>query len=120
MKAQRTGERVACHVRVAEVARAAAGELYESMMSNNDFFKIWQNQNKGCNAKELEKRFIDANWQRCIEFARMTLTVMLTQPQIADSMKDEIMEILEQDQSLRRVKAAPGGLNNGTPYGKLG
>lgn len=100
-QAQRTGERAICHVRVMEVAKAAAGELYESMMGTNGFYRSWAKQNPGCNGKMLEKRFIDKNWPMCIEFARTTLTIMLTRPDIAESMKDEIMEVLEQDQSLR-------------------
>jgi len=96
-----TGNRV-CHAKVMEVAKAAAGELYESLMSNDAMFKAWKKQNPNCkNAKQLEKAFIDKNWGSCLEFARATLTIMLTRPDVADSMKDEIMIILEQDQALR-------------------
>jgi hypothetical protein len=92
-----------------DVAKAAAGELYESMMSNDAFFKAWKNQNPGASPKELERRFIERNWGQCIEFARATLTVMLTRDDVAESMKDEIMVILEQDQTLRnrRVGSPP-------------
>jgi|SRR5215467_220667 len=102
-----TGQRV-CHAKVMEVAKAAAGELYESMMSNDAMFNAWKKQNPGKNAKQLEKAFIDKNWGSCLEFARATLTIMLTRPDVADSMKDEIMVILEQDQAVRnRIVGSP-------------
>jgi len=94
-----------------EVAKAAAGELYESIMSNDIMFKAWKKQNPGKNAKQLEKAFIDKNWGSCLDFARATLTIMLTKDDIPEAMKDEIMLILEQDQSIRnrRVGKAPFG-----------
>lgn len=103
-----TGQRVV-HAKIAEVARAAAGELYESMMGDNIFYDEWKKQNPGCNAKELEERFIRKNWGSCIDFARTTLTIMLTKDDIAEEMKEEIMRILEQDQVLRnrRVVSPP-------------
>lgn len=104
---QRTGQRV-CHVRVREVARAAAGELYESVMSNNVYFDAWKKQNPGLSGKALENAFIERNWGSCIDFARKTLTIMLTRPDVPEKMKDEIMEILAQDQVLRnKVVARP-------------
>lgn len=104
---QRTGERAICHVKVAEVAKAAAGELYESLMGNNELFRAWTKQNPGAGPKELERRFIEKNWPRCIEFARTTLTVLLTQPDVSDATKDEIMDVLEKDQSLRNKNIVP-------------
>src|SRR5215467_13956925 len=108
MSEQRTGQRM-CHAKVMEVAKAAAGELYESMMSNDGFFKAWKKQNPGASVKQLEQRFIDKNWGSCLEFARATLTTMLTRPDVAEEMKEEIMVILEQDQVLRnrRVTTTP-------------
>ena len=108
METSKTGERL-CHAKVMEVAKAAAGELYESMMGNDAFFKAWKRQNPGANAKQLEKAFIEKNWGQCIEFARATLTVMLTKPEIDEAMKEEIMVILEQDYTLRhrRVTSTP-------------
>lgn len=111
---QTTGQRAVCHIKVAEVAKAAANELYDSMMSSNGFYNVWRNQNKGCNSAQLRQRFVDRNWPNCIEFARTTLTVMLTKDDISESMKDDIMIILEQDQMLRdKTVASPqfGKLN---------
>jgi|SRR5215831_3433314 len=103
MNASGTGARL-CHVRVREVAMAAAGELYESMMGNDAFYRAWKRQNPGANAKQLERNFIDRNWGHCIEFARATLTVMLTKPEVDEKLKEEIMVILEQDQTLRHKR----------------
>lgn len=101
MTVQKTGQ-IACHVGVREVAMAAAGQMYEQLMSNNTMFARWRAENPGCNPKQLEKRFIDQNWAQCILFARATLTKMLSQPNISDSMKEDIMDILEKDQFLRQ------------------
>ena len=99
-----TGQRV-CHAKVMEVAKAAAGQLYESLMGNNEVFGAWKKQNPGKNAKQLEKAFIDKNWGQCLDFARATLTAMLTRPDVEEAMKDEIMVILEQDWTLRHQRA---------------
>jgi hypothetical protein len=92
-----------------EVAKAAAGELYESMMGNDTFYRTWKKQNPGMGPKQLEARFIEKNWGSCLEFARATLTVMLTRPDVEEKVKEEIMVILEQDQALRnrRVGSPP-------------
>ena len=108
METSKTGQQV-CHVQVRDVAMAAAGQLYESVMSNNEYFKVWKKQNPGLDPKALEKRFIDQNWHRCIDFARSTLTMMLTRPDISEQMKEQIMDVLEKDFSLRhkQVTAPP-------------
>jgi hypothetical protein len=100
-----TGQQV-CHKQIRDVAMAAAGELYGSMMSNNEFFATWKKQNPGCNAKQLERRFIERNWPRCIEFARQTLTILLTREDVAQEVKDQIMEVLEQDFALRNKQVS--------------
>jgi hypothetical protein len=99
---QRTGEGV-CHYKVAEVARAAAGELYEHMMSNDAYFRAWKQQNPGATSKELEKRFIDRNWGKCIEFARRSLALMLRKDDVPEKVKDEIMDVLVKDQMVRGI-----------------
>jgi len=100
-----TGQRV-CHAKIADVAKAAAGQLYESLMHDNIFYDEWCKQNPGKNVKQLEEAFIRKNWGNCIDFARRTLTIMLTRDDIEDTMKDEIMVILEQDQTLRNKRVA--------------
>ena len=103
---QKTGQQV-CHIRIAEVAKAAAGELYESMMGNNQAFELWKKQNPGATAKQLERRFIQKNWPRCIDFARTTLTLLLTKDDVAETVKEEIMDVLEKDQILRNKAVGP-------------
>ena len=102
---QTTGQTV-CHKQVRDVAMAAAGQLYESVMSDNRYFSTWKRQNPGCTPKELERRFINKNWPRCIEFARQTLTVMLTRDDISQETKDQIFEVLELDFALRNKQIA--------------
>lgn len=102
MPLQRTGQ-VACHVQVRDIAMAACGQWYEALMgADNDIYKQWKTQNEGCNAKELEKRFINRFWPRLIEFARATMAIMLMRPDISEVMKEQIMDSLEKDQYLRR------------------
>ena len=97
---QGTGQ-LACHVKVKEVAVAAAGELYETMMGDDRFFAAWKKQNPGANAKELERRFVDRNWPKCLDFARHTMVLMLRQPDVSEKVKDEILDVLEKDKSLQ-------------------
>ena len=75
--------------------------MYQSLMSNDMYYRVWREQNPGANAQQLEKRFIDRNWPKCIEFARATLVEMLKRPDISEEMKEDIMDILEKDQSLQ-------------------
>jgi|SRR6516162_7288347 hypothetical protein len=100
------GKTRVCHVRVRDVARAAAAQLYEAVMQNNEACKVWREQNPGATAKQLEDRFVEKNWPKCIDFARQTLTLLLTRDDVAESTKDEIMDVLEKDQSLRGKVAA--------------
>jgi hypothetical protein len=103
--AQATGQQV-CHKQVRNVAMAAAGQLYESMMSNNHFNEEWKRQNPDLDGKKLEKRFIEQNWMRCLDFARATLALMLTKDEVSEVMKEEIMDILEKDFSIRHKYVA--------------
>jgi hypothetical protein len=100
MSEQRTGQKV-CHIKIAEVAKSAASHLYDTMMEENCFYEMWKKQNPDATPKQLEQRFVQKNWTKCIDFARTTLTLMLTKDDVSEGVKDEIMEILEQDQSIR-------------------
>lgn len=91
-----------CHVQIREVAKAAAGELYEKLMGDNRLFLAWQKQNPDCSPKELERRFIEKNWPKCIQFARASLAALLRQPDVPEATKLEIMDVLTKDQSLVR------------------
>ena len=90
------------HIQVREVAKGIAGDLYERLMGDNPMFERWKKQNPGCNAKELERRFIEKNWPKCIEYARQALAALLRQPHINEETKLHIVEVLAKDQSLVR------------------
>ncbi len=90
-----------CHKLVASVARAAAGEYYESLMGASDLiWKEWKRQNPDLSPSALEKKFIAKQWPNCIEFARSTLAHMLSLSSTSDAMKAEIYEALLLDKSL--------------------
>ena len=91
-----------CHKMVKEVAMSAAGELYETLMGDNRFYEEWKRQNPDVSAKVREKRFIEKNWGKCLEFARTTLTIMLRDPNVAESLKEEIFDALTKDALLVR------------------
>ena len=97
-----------CHVQVREVAKAAAGELYERLMGDDYYYQTWRKQNPECNAKELERRFVEKNWPKCIAFARATLTQLLTQPNVPESTKAQILDVLCKDNSLIRGRRHVG------------
>lgn len=99
--------RTACHKQVRDVAQAAAGELYEALMRDNEVFAEWQRQNPGLTRKALESRFIAKNWPKCIEFARGTLAHMLTRSDIDESVKDQILEVLILDNSVPIGRTPP-------------
>lgn len=99
-----------CHVQVREVAKAAAGELYDKLMGDNRLFEAWQKQNPDCSRQELERRFIEKNWPKCVQFARATLAALLRQPDVDEKTKLEIVDVLAKDQSLVR------GRVNGRKY----
>lgn len=91
-----------CHKQIREIARAIAGELYEKLMGENQFWEVWKKQNPDATRVELERRFVDRNWGRCIGQARRALAMMLTDPSVSEAMKEEAMDVLEKDASLVR------------------
>lgn len=91
-----------CHRQVAEIAKGIAGVLYETLMGDNRFWKVWQEQNPDASRKEMERRFIDMNWGKCIGEARKALVMILRDPSIPEATKMEIVDVLEKDASLMR------------------
>jgi hypothetical protein len=89
-----------CHWQIADTAKAMAGELYETVMANNQVREQWVKSNPDCNAKELERRFVAKNWHKCVAAARSTLAAMLTGP-YDEALKEQIHTALVLDQSLR-------------------
>lgn len=90
-----------CHKMIRQVAQAAAGELYETVMGNNLVFEEWKRKNPGLTPKQLENRFIAKYWGSCIDFARATLTTMLTKG-LDSATEEAIMEALVLDATLLR------------------
>ena len=96
-----------CHKVIRKVAMEAAGELYERLMGDDQFYDAWRNQNPGLSPKQLETRFIAKNWGKCIDFARASLACMLSRPDVADSLKEDIVEVLTLDATLIRGRQHP-------------
>lgn len=89
-----------CHKIVAAVAKEVTGNLYEVVMGDNKVFEEWKKQNPDATQKQLESRFVEKNWGRCIEFARATLATMLNSAVLPESVKDEIADALVKDNQL--------------------
>ncbi len=96
-----------CHKLIAEVAKAAAHELFDTMMMDQVLWDLWWKRFPGMNSKALEDRFVEMYWGRCIPFARATLATLLTRP-IDDGQKESIMEALALDATLMRGRATSG------------
>lgn len=110
MTFQKTGQTL-CHVQVREVAKGIAGELYERLMGEDKFYQAWKRQNPEATAKELETRFIERNWGRCLQAARASLVATLKDPKVPEWMKEEVIDVLEKDQSLRGKTTIPQAFN---------
>lgn len=91
-----------CHRQVMDIAKALAGEMYEMLMGNDMFWRIWKKQNPDATRKQLEERFIERNWGRFIGEARKALVMMLKDPSISETAKDQVVDVLEKDDSLIR------------------
>ncbi len=101
MEVSKVGPAGHCHVMVREFAREAAGQLYEKVMGDNRVFAEWKRQNPNLNAKQLETRFVERNWGKCLDFARATMAAMLRGP-YPEHLKDQILDALIKDGSLNR------------------
>lgn len=98
-----------CHKMVAEVAKAAAHELYDTLMGDNVLYTEWKRQNPGATDKILLAKFVARNWGKCIPFARATLARMLTTA-IDDGQKTAIHEALVLDNMLVRGRRSAAEL----------
>lgn len=95
------------HKLVASVAVNCAAELYETMMGDDAYYAAWKRRFPGASPKALARKFVEANWGRCIPVARATLARLLADPTIAESHKATIMEALELDASLMKGRQQP-------------
>lgn len=101
-----------CHRLVAETAKEAANELYDTLMATNAYYEAWRMQNPGASVKALRSRFVGRNWGKCIPVARATLAHMLSKP-IDESQKELIMEALVLDNTLLYGRANPSVILGG-------
>lgn len=95
---------VHAHRLIAKTARDAAEQLYEIVMGDNLVRAAWKKQNPGCAERVLVKRFVDKNAERCVPFARATLTRLLS-TNMPENLKAEIHEALCLDATLIRGRA---------------
>lgn len=96
-----------CHKLVAEVAKAAAHELFDTMMMDQVLWDLWRKRFPGMASKRLEERFVGMYWGKCIPFARATLARLLSEP-IDEAQKESIMDALVLDSTLVRGRAVGG------------
>lgn len=94
-----------CHVMVAEVAKAAAHELYDTLMFDNALNELWRKRYPNLGSKKLEDKFVAMYWGKCIPFARATLAQLLRSP-IDDRQKESIVEALALDATLIRGRTS--------------
>ena len=90
-----------CHEMVAATAKEFAGELYDTVMSNNLVRAKWIADHPEMTPKQLEDEFIRVNWGKCIEGARTTLALMLRGP-LDSALKESISQALILDATLKR------------------
>jgi len=94
-----------CHIQIREAAKAAAGHLYERLIGDSRHYEAWRRQNPDAGPQELERRFVEKNWPKCIAYARESLTEMLKRPDVSEAAKAQITDVLTKDQSLIRGRA---------------
>lgn len=99
------------HKDVAEVAKAAAHELYDQLMHDDLLFSEWKRKNPGASAKALESRFVARNWGKCIPVARATMARILATSR-DDDLKAKVYEALCLDHTLIRGRVAPARVLN--------
>jgi hypothetical protein len=89
-----------CHVQIREAAKAAAGHLYERLIGDPRYYEAWRKQNPECDPQELERRFVEKNWPKCVAYARKSLAEMLKRSDVPETAKAQIADVLAKDQSL--------------------
>jgi hypothetical protein len=95
-----------CHVQVREIAKEAAGHLYERLIGDSRYYEAWRRQNHA-GPKELERRFVERNWPKCVAYARESLEEMLKRPDVPETTKTPITDLLAKDQSRAGPPEAP-------------
>lgn len=87
------------HWLVRNTAVEMAHELYDTMMTDNEWYKVWKKQNPGLDKSELETRFVERNLSQLLPQARATLAGML-RTTVDERLKEEIYQALILDATL--------------------
>ena len=86
------------------MAKAAAEELYETVMSNNQVRQEWKNQNPEATEVQLVELFVARNWGKCIDFAKQSMVLMLRREDVSEQLKDQIMDALIKDNEVSATR----------------
>lgn len=78
-----------------------AHELYDTMMHQDVWYRMWKFQNPGLDRAQLEERFVDKNLSIMLPQARAVLAKMLANAS-DPKLKEEIYEALVLDATLIR------------------
>lgn len=89
------------HKLIYETAREMAHELYSTMMSDNEWYRVWKARNPGASPKALESRFVNANVSQLLPGAREALAACLALPGFPEDQKDQILQALILDNTLK-------------------
>ncbi len=98
-----------CHKQIAEIAKEAAAEHYEVLMSASNFsFDSWKKTHPDLHGPALQAAFVREHWGKYLGFARATLAQLLLSPTIDETQKEAIVDILALDSSLTRGRGNVG------------
>ena len=75
------------HRQLAHTAKGLAEEHYETLASDNDFYKRWPKM----------KAYVGHHWRLYVPMARSIFTHMLGQPNVEDHLKRQMYEALMLD-----------------------
>jgi hypothetical protein len=89
------------HKLVHETAVAMAHELYDTMMQDDLWYRLWKKKNPEADSQELEELFVERNLAKMIPQARATLTKMMTNTS-DEALKEVIYNALVLDNTLIR------------------
>lgn len=95
-----------CHKMIAEAAREICAASYGEFMSDNYLRRCWQSQTPDMTEAQREAAFIARKWGRYVPVARAMLAHSLT-THTDEAIKEEIMEALCRDATLRRGRRTP-------------
>lgn len=91
------------HPVVADAAVGIIMESYDALMHHNEHWAAFKRQFPDATSKELEQIYLEHNWGKGVEAARVTLARMLdpvNSPGLDDKARETIHEALVLDQSL--------------------